>query len=108
MQQENKGRKKDKSPKTTQSELSEVWQELLGEHSSESSIPATPGEAAIPTLESDPWSELVHAKGIEIVDLQAVHLQISDQEVEQMLQVMQEQPAQDQQNQSDIQGPTSK
>ncbi|HZR43267.1 MAG TPA: hypothetical protein VFB12_24340 [Ktedonobacteraceae bacterium] len=103
MQQENKGRKKDKSPESTHSELSEVWQELLGEHSGESSTPATPG--AIPTLESDPWSELLHAKGIEIVDLQAVHLQISDQEVEQMLEVMQEQPAQDQ---PDIQGPTSK
>jgi len=52
-------------------ELSAVWQELLGGQTD----PANPAgleedesATAIPTLESDPWSTLVHAKGVEMVD----------------------------------------
>ena len=74
-----------------QPELSQVWQELLGRYpaNAEMSIPA--GDVTIPTLESDPWSELLHVKGVEVVDLQTVHLQMSDQDLEQVLQIMQEQ-----------------
>lgn len=58
-----------------------------------------PGEAgnekAIPTLKSDPWSSLIQAKGVEIVDLHKTRLPISDQEVERLLKVMEEYPAQD-------------
>ena len=72
--------------------LSDVWRELLGNRSSEKQLPAFPGEASIPTLEADPWSALLRAKGIEVVDLQRMHLQISDQEVEQILQVIPDDP----------------
>lgn len=90
MQQENE---RNKAPEV---ELSEVWQELLGNK------PSTPlngqeqgAEDNIPLLESDPWSVLSHDKGIEVVDLQEMQLHMSDQDVEQVLQVMQEIPEQD-------------
>ena|SRR5579859_3387420 len=88
-------------------ELSNIWQELLGERpldadnspaASESTsveeveqIPdaATPTET-IPTLSSDPWSELVQARGTEMIDLSQLQLHMSDQDVEQILQLMQE------------------
>ena len=88
-------------------ELSNIWQELLGEQppgaenspaASESTsveaveqMPeaATP-EEAIPTLPSDPWSELVLARGTEMIDLSQLQLHMSDQDVEQILQLMQE------------------
>jgi hypothetical protein len=93
MQDENQDMKKEELPPSSQSELSETWLELLGKkHPGENSQP----EEIIPPLKDDPWNSLLHAKGIEIVDLQRDHLQISDQEVEQMLQLIQEeQPAQD-------------
>jgi len=81
-----------------QSELSPAWQELLGYQPGPSSdvpaVPMTPlsDESALPTLESDPWSELLHAQGIEVVDLQKIQLHMSDQDLEQVLQVMQEEP----------------
>ena len=87
LQKENK----DQGP--VQPELSEVWQELLGGRPIDSSAPATPDVAAVPTLESDPWRTLLQAKGVEIVDLQKFHLHMSAQDVEQMLQIMQERPA---------------
>jgi hypothetical protein len=71
-------------------ELSDVWRELLGNRAYEKQLPALPDDAAIPTLETDPWSALLQAHGIEVVDLQHMHLEISEQEVEQMLQVMPE------------------
>jgi hypothetical protein len=88
-------------------ELSNIWQELLGEQpldadnspaASESTsveeveqIPeaATP-TVVIPTLPSDPWSELVQARGTEMIDLSQLQLHMSDQDVEQILQLMQE------------------
>ncbi|GCE18108.1 hypothetical protein [Dictyobacter kobayashii] len=88
-------------PQGQQTELSATWQELLGRRA-----PSVPGQGpgdreqpgkdpeVIPTLESDPWSTLIQAKGVEVVDLHKTRLQISDQEVEQMLEVMQEQSAQ--------------
>jgi len=84
-----------------QAELSAAWQELLGRRTPGASKQGpTDGERKnkdqedIPTLKSDPWSTLIQAKGVEIVDLHKARLQISDQEVEQMLEVMQEQSAQ--------------
>jgi len=73
-------------------ELSDVWRELLGNRSSEKKLPVVPGNASIPTLEADPWSALLQAKGVEVVDLQCMHLHISDQEVEQILQVISDDP----------------
>ena len=72
--------------------LSDVWRELLGNRVYEKPLSDFPDDAAIPTLEVDPWSALLKANGIEIVDLQRMHLHISDQEVEQMLQVMPDDP----------------
>lgn len=44
----------------------------------------------------DPWSKLLHEQGVEMVDLQhselaTVHITLSEVEVEQALQIMQEQ-----------------
>lgn len=90
-------------------ELSTIWQELLGaapldaerlqasqetnntEASEEMQETATPDEA-IPALPSDPWSTLVQARGTEMIDLSQLHLHMSDQDVEQILQLMQEDP----------------
>jgi hypothetical protein len=74
-------------------ELSETWQELLGYKQMDKA--EAPSQEELPALSEDPWIELAHAQGTEVVDLQAIHLQVSDQDVEQALQVMQEQPAQD-------------
>lgn len=82
--QEEKG----KEPLSAQSELSPVWQELLGGRAND---PGTSGEMGIPVLESDPWRELLREHGVEIIDLQEMHLQISDQDVEEALQIMREQ-----------------
>lgn len=82
--------KENNDPQSAQPELSQVWQELLGHHPGDTGMPAPAGDMSIPTLESDPWSELLHAKGVEVVDLQAIHLQMSDQDLEQVLQIMQE------------------
>ncbi|HLI91065.1 MAG TPA: hypothetical protein VKV37_20405 [Ktedonobacteraceae bacterium] len=83
---------KDQAPAL--SELSEIWQELSGNRSVDAHSGITAGEATPPALESDPWSALLQAKGTEVIDLQQLHLPVSDQELEQMLQIMQEQPAQ--------------
>ncbi|GHO89614.1 hypothetical protein [Dictyobacter formicarum] len=89
------------APDGLQTELSAAWQELLGRQAPGASKPGSGADeqldkdqGVIPTLESDPWSTLIQAKGVEIVDLHKTRLQISDQEVEQMLEVMQEQSAQ--------------
>lgn len=71
--------------------MSEVWQQLLGGAPLDADKLAALKEA-IPTLESDPWSALLQAKGVEMVDLRQLHL--SDQDVEQVLQLMQEQASQ--------------
>ncbi len=88
-------------------ELSNIWQELLGEQSLDAENSPTASEStsveeveqmqeattpteAIPTLPSDPWSELVLARGTEMIDLSQLQLHMSDQDVEQILQLMQE------------------
>jgi hypothetical protein len=83
---------KDQAP--AQPELSETWQELLGYRSANAQSGITAGEAIPPALESDPWSALLRSKGTEVIDLQQLHLPVSDQELERLLQIMQEQPAQ--------------
>ena len=82
----------------TPDELSDTWQKLLGTHPA--AIEANPAAVVIPTsLADDPWSQLLQAQGARIVDLQDVHLQeiqisLSELEVDQALQIMQEQPRQ--------------
>ncbi len=74
---------------TTPQGLSEIWQQLLGNASLDAETLAALRES-IPTIESDPWSKLLHAKGIEMVDLEQVHLHVTDQDMEQILQLMQD------------------
>lgn len=82
-------------------ELSDTWRELLGIQEGEREIRLPPGsDAPLPTLESDPWNELVHAKGVEVVDLRQLHpdtahAPLSEKDVEQALQNLQEHPADD-------------
>jgi hypothetical protein len=86
---------KDQKNPAHQPELNKVWRELLGqavEPASAKPASAKPADGDIPTLESDPWSELVRAEGTEVVDLHSIRLQMTDQDVEQALQIMQEQP----------------
>ena len=90
--------------------LSETWHELLGIHPLENLVDGERVErvegvtaSAVPTglsepssFVEDPWSELLHAQGVEMVDLQrlglaTVHVSLSEVEVEQVLQIMQEQ-----------------
>ena len=88
MQQENKGQE----PPAEQ-ELSDVWKALLHQTpAADTEVQAVLEDIAIPTLESDPWNSLLQARGIEMVDLHKLHLHMSDQDVEQMLQFIQEQP----------------
>jgi len=99
MQQENKKPEDNQEVVPGQPELSAIWQELLGIAPDTGNVQAS--ELPLSPLESDPWSELLHAKGVEVIDLQQVHLDMSDQDVEQILQVMQEQPASPPEDQSE-------
>lgn len=79
-------------------ELSEVWQQLLNR------IPIEPearleqvahyDTVVVQPLASDPWSALMNAQGVQIVDLQHVrstlHLTPSERDVEQALHLVQE------------------
>ena len=76
-------------------ELSAVWQELLGQRPTDGARSSMVDETAIPILKSDPWRALLQAKGIEVVELQQLHLHMSDQDLEQILRLFEEQkPAQ--------------
>ncbi len=78
-----------------QDQLSEVWRELLGLHAQQKEQREASGEATssetIPTLNVDPWRDLVRSQGIEEVDLQQLRLRFSDQEVETILQIIKDQ-----------------
>lgn len=76
-----------------ESGLSDVWRELLGTRATQPEAQQAPPEAAIPTLDNDPWRELLQTNGTEIVDLQELDLHMSDQDVERVLQVIQDPPA---------------
>ena len=85
-----------KSVEQSLDELSDTWRKLLGSHLSEEGAGAEKGTAS-PSLTNDPWSQLLHARGVEIVDLQQQHLHeiqisLSELEVEDALQIMQEHP----------------
>ncbi len=81
-------------------ELNDIWRNLLGVSGSS---PTTETENATVIIAQssapvapDPWGELLHAQGIELIDLQQYHPQkvqvsFSEQEVEQALQFLQEQ-----------------
>ncbi|GHO43729.1 hypothetical protein [Ktedonospora formicarum] len=76
-----------------ENELSKAWQELLGmevEGVEEGMNQEQQGAIGVPLLASDPWQKLVQGKGNEELDLQKNHLHMSDQDVEQALQIMQE------------------
>ena len=101
MQEENKKPKNKKDSLPALSDLSSIWQELLGIQPADATaqitpdeVQKTPDEVVIPSFDSDPWSALLHASGVEVIDLQKVNLHVSDQDVEQMLEIMQEQPVQ--------------
>lgn len=97
MQKEDDEQPKERHREGDQMELSNVWLELLGLRPGENRVPASSDQQAIPILEGDPWRKLLEAENIELVDLQQVHLpSVSEREVEQILQLMQEQAAQDQ------------
>jgi hypothetical protein len=81
---------KDQQNPAHRPELNDVWRELLGQ--SVDPVSAKPADGGIPTLESDPWNELEHVEGTEVVDLHSIRLQMTDQDVEEALQIMQEQP----------------
>jgi hypothetical protein len=88
-------------------ELSDTWRQLLGLQEEGATVDLAPtGEAssaapALPVepLPNDPWSELVQARGTEVIDLQRLHTShapLSEQDVEQALEVIQEKPASEQ------------
>jgi len=86
--------------------LSETWSELLGIYPLENLVDGEGVErvegvtaSAVPiglsepsSFVEDPWSELLHAQGVGMVDLQrsglaTVHVSLSEVEVEQVLQI---------------------
>ena len=78
-------------------DLSEAWQALLGSQSGarrtgEAQI--DPDAQVVPQA-SDPWNALIHAQGMETVDLQKIRLHelhptASDEDIEHALNIMQE------------------
>ena len=84
-------------------ELNEIWRNLLGDCDSTlagdtENVPENSARPPVPVV-ADPWGELLHAQGIELVDLQhyrplypqTIQISFSEQEVEQALQFLQEQ-----------------
>ena len=84
-------------------ELSEAWRQLLGIEAGVMSLPVSFGHAGTsgstqeetPLLTDDPWASLVHAKGIQVVDLRQIHLHtahlpMNEQDVEHALDIIQE------------------
>src|SRR5258708_1257700 len=81
------------------SELSAVWQALLGKQApgSESAPRALDLDptAQVQPQASDPWSHLLHSQGLQQVDLQKLHLRelrttSNDDDVEHALDIMRE------------------
>ena len=84
-------------------ELSEAWRLLLGMEAGIFPPPVTsdPTNTAVsaqedtPLLTGDPWSSLIHASGIQVVDLQQVHIHtaqppMNERDVEHALDIIQE------------------
>ena len=93
----------DSYPVTDKSELSVIWRKLLGVYedgnaNDPTSVTDHIAQSPMPVAETgvtDPWSELLHVQGVEVVDLQqcgpqTIQVSFSEQEVEQALQIMQE------------------
>jgi hypothetical protein len=89
MQQEDKDMQR-----LIQAPMSDIWRELLGNSHTRMETASSDGEVTLPML-NDPWGELLQSRGVEMIDLQQLHLHMSDQDVELALQIMQEQPMQD-------------
>lgn len=76
--------------------LSDAWNELLGIHSL--GVQAVPNiTTVVPPVASDPWNELLHAQGVQVIDLQEIRLHtvdvsLDDLDLEQALYIMQELP----------------
>ena len=90
------GYQEDKSIEVSQGELSDIWQKLLGMHPTGKET-SSDLELVPSSLADDPWSQLLQVQGARVVDLQHEHSQetqisLSELEVEQALQIMQEQP----------------
>ena len=71
-----------------QAPMSDIWRELLGSSAIKIETTAPDEEAEVPLLKSDPWSELLQSRDVEIINVQQMHLHMSDRDVEQALQVM--------------------
>jgi|SRR5947209_12009889 len=85
----------DDSGKFVSNELSETWLKLLGQHEAVAQANTAMASGA---QGDDPWFELLHTQGARVVDLQHVRLSdiqvfLTEQEVEQALQILHEQPA---------------
>lgn len=112
MQSSNEDEKK-RDPSVKDTELSETWRALLGlrsaEHQEElgelealEELDDLEGKvlevdlaAQVQPLPDDPWSHLLHAQGMQAVDLQKVHLRdldlaAGDEDVEHALNLMRE------------------
>lgn len=80
-----------------ETELSDAWRALLGLQASEGKegAPQVDPAAQVLPLTSDPWSSLLHAQGMQAVDLQKIHLHdlhpaLNNDDVEHALNIMQE------------------
>jgi hypothetical protein len=78
-------------------EISEAWRSLLGLQSAhpKDGRSQTDPIAQVQPQTGDPWNTLLHAKGMEAVDLQkvrlhALHPTASDEDVEHALDIIQE------------------
>jgi hypothetical protein len=79
-----------------QAPMSDIWRELLGNSVIKIETAAPAGEAElVPVLKSDPWSELLQSRDVEIINVRQAHLHMSDRDVELALQVMQEDSVRD-------------
>ena len=83
-------------------ELSAAWRALLGLEASASATTASgdqhsqPPAIVAPVLANDPWSALLQAQGVQVIDLQKLHTQTSrasldERDVELALKNIQEQ-----------------
>jgi hypothetical protein len=78
-----------------QAPMSDIWRELLGSSAIKIETTAPDEETEVPLLKSDPWSELLQSRDVEIINVQQMHLHMSDRDVELALQVMQEDSVRD-------------
>jgi hypothetical protein len=85
-------------PTAPDEELSEAWRSLLGLSGTAKETPVPP-PAPTPAA-GDPWGSLQQKQGMQAVDLQKAHLRerhpaSGDQDIENALKLMSEEPVQD-------------